>query len=375
MNRKKKLKIILIALGVLLGIGLIFGILAFIDYNTDLFADDDDYEFDMDEEEPFDGYVRINGNCYKLQRDVKTLLIMGTDVSGNEEGVGEEYQGSMADFLLLMVIDEEAGQYGFIQLNRDTMTDVPLLLKDDTAYASAWQQLCIAHWYGKDKKASCKNTVDTISHNLLGGMPINGYYALSMDSMVPLNHALGGVEVTIEDDFSKADPSLKMGETIKLTDEQAAIFMRHRMDVGDGENQSRMRRHRMYMNAVMNKLKNEVKNSRKFIARVFNEMQPYTTTNIKGKTVDKLGQLAGKLQDVGLYTPDGESKLGISLADGLPHAEFTMDESSMEEIMLKLYPMEQCEDPDPVEEDEDEDEDDDEEDEDSDEDDEEDGEE
>lgn len=341
MNNKKKLKIVLIVLGIILGLGLIFGIIAWIDSNSDLF-EDDDYEYDM-EDEPFDGIVELNGNTYKLQRDMKTYLIMGTDLSGNEDAVGEDYQGSMADFLLLLVIDEEAKQYGFIQLNRDTMVDVPLLNKDGTCNATSFEQLCIAHWYGKDKKASCKNMANTIRDEILGGMPIDGYYALNMASMQPLNHALGGVEVTIEDDFSKIDKSLKMGETIKLSDAQAENYMHFRMEVGDGDNESRMRRHRTYMNAVLSKIKNEVKNSGKFVAKVFNEMQPYTTSSISGKTVNKLGKHAGEMTDLGLFTPEGESKLGTSLSDGIPHAEFTMDEASMEEIMLKLYPLEKYE--------------------------------
>ena len=63
-----------------------------------------------------------------------------------------------------------------------------------------------------------------------------------MDEIAQLNHVIGGATVTIEDDFSDVDSSLVQGETITLTDEQAYNFLSARMNVGDGENESRMRR-------------------------------------------------------------------------------------------------------------------------------------
>ncbi len=103
--------------------------------------------------------IKINKKKYTLDHPVKTYLFLGTDKSGNEEATDDEYQGSMADALMLVVIDEQEKSYGILQLNRDTITEVPMLLADVTANASAKMQLCTAHWYGKDKTASCENTV------------------------------------------------------------------------------------------------------------------------------------------------------------------------------------------------------------------------
>lgn len=64
------------------------------------------------------------------------------------KGTGEAYQGAMADFLMLVVFDEENKTYGAIQLNRDTMTEVSLIDKQGEGEATAEIQLCTAHWYG-----------------------------------------------------------------------------------------------------------------------------------------------------------------------------------------------------------------------------------
>ena len=70
----------------------------------------------------------------------------------------------------------------FLQLNRDTMTEITLLQPDGTGYASANLQLCTAHWYGGDAWSSCENTVEAVSY-LLGELPIDGYYALDMQAI------------------------------------------------------------------------------------------------------------------------------------------------------------------------------------------------
>ena len=198
--------------------------------------------------------IKINKKKYTLDHPVKTYLFLGTDKSGNEEATDDEYQGSMADALMLVVIDEQEKSYGILQLNRDTITEVPMLLADGTANASAKMQLCTAHWYGKDKTASCENTVNTVS-KMLGGVPIDGYYALQMEAMSLLNHEVGGVTVTLEDDMTSLDPEMKKGTTLTLTDHQAELLIQTRYAMDDDRNTERMRRQQIFMKAFMNKMK------------------------------------------------------------------------------------------------------------------------
>jgi LCP family protein required for cell wall assembly len=283
--------------------------------------------------------IKLNGHKYILGHKVKTYLIMGTDASGNEEAQDEEYQGSMADFLLLLVVDEQEESYGYIQLNRDTMTDVPLMNANGKANASAKIQLCTAHWYGGNKKLSCKNTVNAVK-DLIGGIPIDGYYALKMDAIGQLNHAVGGVTVTVEDDFTGEDASMSPGATVTLNDEQAELFTTARMGVGDGENESRMRRQRAYMEAFFEKAEGLMTEDAQFITTFLEALEDDATSDIK------LGVLAKSIQQTqgytskGMLVPEGETKIGQALADGLDHAEFYVDESSLEDILLTLYPLE-----------------------------------
>ena len=167
---------------------------------------------------------------------------------------------------MLMMIDETDKKYGFMPLNRDTVTDIQMIDHNGDLMDYRKLYLCTAHWYGGSKRQSCINTADAVS-DFLHGVPVNGYLAIPMDHISDLNHVLGGVTVTLEDDFSKEDPAMTAGTTLTLTDEQAAIFLRGRMEVGDGENTSRMRRQKAYLQAAISQIQLQSSEDAKFMAK------------------------------------------------------------------------------------------------------------
>lgn len=282
--------------------------------------------------------IKLHKKTWKFAHPVQTYLFIGTDKSGNEDAEGEEYHGSMADALMLVVVDKEEKTYGILQLNRDTITEVPMLLQDGSANASAQMQLCTAHWYGKDKAASCDNTVETVS-KMLGGLPIDGYYALKMDAMPLLNHEVGGVTVTLEDDMTKLDPAMKKGTTLTLTDRQAELLMQSRYTMEDDRNTQRMRRQQIFLKAFMKKIKKQNAGNVNATVKLYDRLRPYATTDIKMNDLTALLKDMQGYTDKGIITIDGTSKIGEKLHDGKKHWEFYMDEDSLETSMKQLYPL------------------------------------
>lgn len=282
--------------------------------------------------------IKLHKKTWKFAHPVQTYLFIGTDKSGNEDAEGEEYHGPMADALMLVVVDKEEKTYGILQLNRDTITEVPMLLQDGSANASAQMQLCTAHWYGKDKAASCDNTVETVS-KMLGGLPIDGYYALKMDAMPLLNHEVGGVTVTLEDDMTKLDPAMKKGATLTLTDRQAELLMQSRYAMDDDRNTQRMRRQQIFLNTFMKKIKKQNAGDVNATVKLYDRLRPYATTDIKMNDLTALLKDMQGYTDKGIITIDGTSKIGEKLHDGKKHWEFYMDEDSLETSMKQLYPL------------------------------------
>lgn len=283
--------------------------------------------------------VKLFENNYYYRDDIQNYLIIGTDASGNQEAESDEYRGAMADFLMLVVVNHTEKTYSLLQINRDTMTEVALMGQDGTGEATATLQICTSHWYGGTKKQSCKNTVKAMS-KLLGGIKIDAYYALDMKAIGLLNHAVGGVTVTIENDFSKIDPDMKLGETIKLTDEQAYHYVQTRYGVDDEDNASRMKRQQEYMKAFTKQLGTYLDEDQ-FVISLYNQLQQYSTTNISGDDINKIVSTTESYKNQGIYTIDGEEKLGQSLGDGEDHVEYYLYEESLLEVMQDLYNLQQ----------------------------------
>lgn len=288
--------------------------------------------------------IKLNGKTYTYDHRIETWLFIGTDGSGDEDAQGEDYIGSMADFLLLAVVDKTDKTYGFIQINRDTITDVTMMQKDGSGLASAELQICTAHWYGGNPQQSCENTVEAVS-KLLGGVTIEGYYSIGMDAMPTLNHAVGGVEVKVIGDFSKVDPTLKEGETVLLDDEQAYTYVRGRMNVGDGSNEQRMQRQDQYMKALFTKVEQTFKKNPKFLNSLYSQLDEEAVTNTKGRDVSRIISSMAGGESRGIFQFEGETTLGQRLGDGIDHIEFFPDEASVEKIMKELYHLEVSDEP------------------------------
>ena len=279
------------------------------------------------------GSLKLNGNIYSYYHDFETYLIMGTDKTGADSKV---YQGSMSDFLMLVIVDKTDNNYSFLPINRDTMSEVRLIQDDGTGVATAELQLCTAHWYGGNAGQSCANTVESIS-KLFGGLKINGYYAIPMDEIPKLNHSVGGVTVTLLEDFQDIDRQMKKGETLALSDEQAYHYIHDRYGVGDEKNTSRMKRQQQYMEAFFTKAKEKAKSDKAYVSQLFREFEQTATTNLTAKKISGLTNRLIKGTQKGFFEIQGTSKIGKALGDGIDHAEFYPDKESIIDVMTKIY--------------------------------------
>lgn len=233
-------------------------------------------------------------------------------------------------------MDKTDNNYSFLPINRDTMSEVRLIQDDGTGAATAELQLCTAHWYGGNAGQSCANTVESIS-KLFGGLKIDGYYAIPMDEIPKLNHSVGGVTVTLLEDFQDIDRQMKKGETLALSDEQAYHYIHDRYGVGDEKNTSRMKRQQQYMEAFFTKAKEKAKSDKAYVSQLFRKFEQTATTNLTAKKISGLTNRLIKVTQKGFFEIQGTSKIGKALGDGIDHAEFYPDKKSIIDVMTKIY--------------------------------------
>ena len=125
--------------------------------------------------------VVYNGRTYRQRPGLETYLVMGVDTSGAGLGVNSYAGGGQADVQMVVVLDNVNQTWQMLQLNRDSMVEVPVLSMMGTVAYTIKQQIALAHAYGNGREQSCENNVLAVSM-LLDDQPIDGYLLQSQVS-------------------------------------------------------------------------------------------------------------------------------------------------------------------------------------------------
>lgn len=321
-DKKRLYKGLGIAVGVLaLGIAVIGVVLGMADH----------YRINSDSSTDSREMITYKNETYIKKGNLETYLIAGIDAPGKVEKV-TEYDGTgQCDVLAVIVRDRSTDQCKLLSIDRNTITAVKSLDNDGTYLDTTDIQISLAHAMGFDQQVRAENTVDAVSH-LLGDQTIDGYAMVNMGAIQVVNDMVGGVTVTIEDDFSDVDPSMKKGETVTLMGEQAEKYVRSRKEISDGSNQNRMSRQSTYEEAFKPAFRNKCAENSKFPLEVYHAMEDYMTTNISAK---KFCRLAILMSD-----ENQDEKVAISGTYGLDEdgwQTFTPDADSLQEAILELF--------------------------------------
>jgi LCP family protein required for cell wall assembly len=265
--------------------------------------------------------LEYDGKTYIQRSGLTTVLLMGVDKKEGEQLRGFR-QGGQADFLLLLVIDDGRKVIHQLQIDRDTMTDVITLGVLGNELGTRNMQICLSHGFGQTERACCKHTIAAVE-NLLPGIDIDLYMAMDLNAIGVLNDALGGVTVTLGDDFTAYDPEMAKGKEMTLNGDQAELFVRYRLGVGDGTNESRMKRQRAYMSAASDVLVDRLRQDTGFIGTLYDALDGVITTNITRNRVLNEANRAYKYDVRPVETLSGEYRIG---EDGF--MEFHADEDA-----------------------------------------------
>ena len=277
-----------------------------------------------------DGTVEYQGTYYVPKENLQTVLIMGLDKFEREEQPLAYTNKMQSDFLLLVVINEDAQTCDLLHLNRDTMTQIPLLGFGGSSTGSMVGQLALAHTYGSGGSDSCLNAVKAVS-NFLGGVKIDHYMTLTMDAVGKINDLVGGVTVTMMDDFTDLDPEMEQGKEVTLKGDQALLYVRNRRDVGDQTNLRRMERQRQYLNAFYVKLMEANQKVNGFLSSTLLKVNEDFESDC---TVNQLEELSNLLENC---TVNPILSLEGEAVQGEEFMEFYADEESVKETVLSLF--------------------------------------
>ena len=247
-----------------------------------------------------------------------------------EKQIESGLTNGQADVLLLLVLDPRESRYRILQLNRETVTQVNILSPDGKVAATLFKPVCLAHAYASTPEAGCENTANSVRY-LLQDMPIDGYAAMNLESIGVINDAVGGVTVKIQSDLTGADPAFSEGAMVTLDAKLAEKFVRARMDVGEENNLNRMERQKQFLFAWLDTAKTRTQQDAKFAMRLLERLKPALTTNMTEKRLSGLVSDAGKYENEGFLTIEGEYRT----VDGFQY--YYADEESLMEAVLELF--------------------------------------
>lgn len=281
------------------------------------------------QEQTVPGQVTYQDQTYVPKRNVENILVMGLDKYQADEAAVGYLNDQQADFLMLLVLDHGQNRCDLLQLNRDTMTRIQRLGIGGGVAGSFTGQLALSHTYGSGGSDSCLNTTAAVSE-LLGGVYIDHYVALTMDAVSKLNDMAGGVTVEVMDDLTAVDPALVKGSRVRLTGDQALTYVRSRGGLEDSSNLRRMQRQSQYIAALLEQMQQRAGQT-PFTAKEFLEVAKYSQSDL---TAHQMEQMSLKLTE---YTFAPITAIDGKAVKGEQFMEFYADEASIEQAVMKLF--------------------------------------
>ena len=271
--------------------------------------------------------VQADGRTWRRKTNLESYLFLGIDTLGKAEGTQSYVAGGQADAQILLVVDHTARTWQMLQINRDSMVQVPVLSMMGTVPYTIRQQIALAHAYGNGREQSCENNVKAVSM-LLGDQPIDGYLSLTMGGVGVLVDLVGGVTLTLASDLSAIDPALTQGATVTLNGEQALAYVHTRQNVDDQTNLARMDRQRQFLRAFEEQARQM---DPSFALDAYQAAEDYIVTNLSsGRAVNLAGQLQQYTQ-LPVLTIAGEN----TVEDG--YWAYELDQDSLQQTILQLF--------------------------------------
>lgn len=284
-------------------------------------------------EEAEEGIVYYQGEKYRYNDQIITILFMGIDNEDSLTEAGEMGKAGQADSNFLAVLNTKKKTIELIGISRDTMTEIAIYDETGEYLRTVKEHLAIQFAYGDGSTVSCELMENAVS-NLMYGLPIHGYCAINLDGIAVLNDAIGGVELEVLQDLTEEDPALKKGAAVKLTGKQAHAYVRYRGTVFAGNNQ-RVERQKQYLSAYANTLKQQMKQDLTIPLKVYQKMTDYMVTDI---SLDRITYLAAELLDYQFDLTNVRSIEGeVVQPEDSRYEQFHVDYDALYELILEVF--------------------------------------
>ena len=152
-----------------------------------------------------------------------------------------------------------------------------------------------------------------------------------MEAVSIYNDLVGGVPVTVLDDFTGIDETLVKGEKTVLYGEHALTYVRGRYGVGDNTNINRMKRQRQYVESLYAQTQSAAEKNERFQLDAISKLSEYTVSDCTVNQMQTIFEKFSTYEFGGITEIKGESIVGEQFM------EFYPSDASMKSAVIELF--------------------------------------
>ncbi|MDE7360013.1 MAG: LCP family protein, partial [Lachnospiraceae bacterium] len=156
---------------------------------------------------------------------------------------------------------------------------------------------------------------------------------VNMSAIPMINDAVGGVNVMVLEDLTKADQSLVKDNYVHLTGDSAFWYVKYRDTDIFGSADMRLVRQKQYLTNWVNTSEQEIRKDISVVLDLYNAISPQMVTDI---SLDEAAYLASilpgyRFDDKNFYIMEGETVMGEEFE------EFYPDEDALYGLILDVF--------------------------------------
>lgn len=269
----------------------------------------------------FENTVVLNGQTYRRNTRLKTVLFLGIDRVQSDLDKLFFGRGGFSDAIFLMILDPDTETTRLLSFSRNAMVNVDVYNQDDKYIETSLMQLTCQYSYSSSPRRGCWLTKNKISE-LLYGMPIDCCLSMTMDGIAVVVDALGGLDLTMTEDHTEINPAYIEGATVHLDGAAANHYIRYRDTQHSGGADQRTERQLQLIKTLAKQVNGST------IDATLEAAQPFIESDIDADTLQQLSTYTLQSE---FYRLPGHAQLGEV------YDEFIIDEQALKELVIELF--------------------------------------
>ena len=282
---------------------------------------------DSDVDSDWGGTVILDGKTYRRRTDLESILFLGIDDTKIVEAEGIQVGNrGRADAVVLFILDKTAKTTQALAISRNTMTEVDVYKGNGDLAYSGVMQLNMQYAFGDSPARSnflMKRTVSELLYNTR----IDGCLSMTMEGIAVIVDGMGGITITLPEDYTDIDESYTAGTTVTLDGAAAERFVRYRDISVRGSAEDRLERQSWFVHTLFRQMK-EQGDLEERLDWMLETAEEYIESDVEAETIKRLATY--QMLDETVKVP------GTNVADRV-HDEYYVDEEALRALIVELF--------------------------------------